>query len=45
MTTEVELKFLANRDLSYDLARQLATYTVLSHTDRHLANVYFDTED
>ncbi len=45
MTTEVELKFLANRDLSADLAQRLATYTVLSYTDSHLANVYFDTED
>ena len=45
MTTEVELKFLANRDLSTDLAQLLVTYTLLSHTDRHLANVYFDTED
>ncbi len=45
MTTEVELKFLANRDLSTDLAQLLVTYTLLSHTDRQLANVYFDTED
>lgn len=45
MTTEVELKFLANRDLSTDLAQLLVTYTLLSHTDLHLANVYFDTED
>ncbi len=45
MTTEVELKFLANRDISAELAEKLATYTLLARSDRQLANTYFDTPD
>lgn len=43
MTTEVELKFLANRDISAELAEKLSSYTLLSRSDRQLANRYFDT--
>ena len=45
MTTEVELKFLANRDISAELAEKLSSYTLLSRSDRQLANSYFDTPD
>ena len=45
MTTEVELKFLVDRDFSAELAQRLAAYTVLATSDRQLANTYFDTEE
>lgn len=45
MTTEVELKFLVDRDFSAELAQRLTVYTVLATSDRQLANTYFDTEE
>ena len=45
MTIEVELKFLADRDLGPELAQKLAAYTPLAMTDRQLSNTYFDTEE
>ena len=43
METEIEIKFFFNEDFADELLKKISTYTVISHKNQILDNVYFET--
>ncbi|MDA7745941.1 CYTH and CHAD domain-containing protein [Psychromonas sp.] len=45
METEIEIKFFFNADFAGQLLEKMSQYTVISHKNQMLYNVYFETPD